>query len=236
MLLKNALGKNGTGKRCRHYGATLTGLGNCSLLVALIDNHQGEGLDARQVFLTGGWLLTTGWLLEIWGGRQYRAGVWVTPIWKRLLAAMIPLALLGLASPMVSYVIHDEVAEAAYAGNLRKVQWLAPFDMELSDSPEEDHFTPLYFAIMGGKRDVVVYLLSRGVDPNRPSDHGEIPLKEAKASKQQDIAALLIAAGAHESLSLSCAPETKKRRCLWEQCRRVLSCFLARLSGSETRL
>ena len=198
MLLKNALRTTGTGKRCCWSGIILTDLGNCCFLVALIDNKLGGGLDVCQVLLTGSALLTTGWLLERWGASQYRKGVWTAPLWKRLLAAMVPLTVLIFASPVLSYLIHDEIAEAAYAGNLRKVQWLAPIDMELSGSPAEDHYTPLCYAAMGGKRDVVVYLLSRGVDPNRPSDHGEIPLKEARIRNQKGIAALLIAAGAHK--------------------------------------
>jgi hypothetical protein len=113
----------------------------------------------------------------------------------RIVSAVLPIVIYFFFEAGASF-IHDEVAEATYEGDFATVQRLAAFDLQLDGSPYEWHYTPLHGAVMSGDRRIVEYLLRMKVDPNRPSDNGETPLKSARSSKRNDLEAMLIAAGA----------------------------------------
>jgi hypothetical protein len=181
--------------RFHQYGVVLTGIGSCFFLAGVVDLFIWTVFDARLAFMAAGWFLVIGWMLEQWAVRKLRYN-WRFPFWMRMLMASVPLGIYLFCLEVASYVLHDKVAEAAYRGDMDTVQRLATFDPVLSGSPWEWHYTPLYGAVQSGNRQIVEYFLRMNVDPNRPSDHGETPLKLARSSKRNDLEAMLIAAGA----------------------------------------
>jgi hypothetical protein len=200
ILLQNTLMKTGTGKRRHQLGALLTGLGNCIFFAAVIDLLCCRSGDRRGLLITAGLLITFGWIFERWGASQQPVGIRTIPTWKRFLTAGIPLVVYLITNfPDLIFrdqILHEKVAMAAYSGNLDTLKQVAPSDSYISGTLGEYHETPLGFAVQQGHRDVVVYLVSLGVDPNHPNDSGKTPLSLADSNKE--LRALLITAGAHE--------------------------------------
>jgi uncharacterized glyoxalase superfamily protein PhnB len=60
----------------------------------------------------------------------------------------------------------------------------------------EHRRTPLHFAVLKGKADIVGLLLDLGADPNVRDDHGKTPLSDASARTEDSIVERLVAAGA----------------------------------------
>ncbi len=61
--------------------------------------------------------------------------------------------------------------------------------------PLEQGRTPLHFAVIRGKRDVVEYLLKRGANPNLRDDYGNTPLHYAYENRDVKMVSILMKAG-----------------------------------------
>lgn len=85
---------------------------------------------------------------------------------------------------------------AAAAGDLVKSRELLDQGAAIDDRDASGR-TPLMLAIGQNQIEAVRLLLDRGADPNVADNHGLTPLQLAQQSKFDDIAALLIKAGAH---------------------------------------
>lgn len=92
-----------------------------------------------------------------------------------------------------------DVFEAAATGRTKRLVELIEKDPSLANAYSPDGFTPLGFAVFFGQPEVVTTLLNAGADINLPSRESMkvTPLASAAASKQTDIARLLIAHGAN---------------------------------------
>jgi len=101
-------------------------------------------------------------------------------------------AINALAAP-----IHD----AAAKGDLAKVKALVAKDAKLINLKDGSGATPLHFAVAGGQKAVVEYLLSKKADVNARKNDGVTPLHVAASLGKLEIAKLLIAKGANKDAS-----------------------------------
>jgi ankyrin repeat protein len=77
-----------------------------------------------------------------------------------------------------------EFCEAAAAGNLVEVRNLLDLNRELIDA-RDDYAPGLYWAVLLGRKEVVVYLLERGADPNLTSSEKLTALDIARREGQK---------------------------------------------------
>ncbi len=92
-----------------------------------------------------------------------------------------------------------DVFEAAATGNTQRLLDLIALDHALTNAYSPDGFTPLGFAVFFGQAETVNALLDAGVEVNAASRESMkvTPLASAAASKQTEIARMLIARGAN---------------------------------------
>ncbi len=62
--------------------------------------------------------------------------------------------------------------------------------------------TPLHFAVIRGKHDVVEYLLDRGANPNLKDDYGNTPLHYAYENGDVKMVSILMKAGVDRGVVL----------------------------------
>lgn len=100
---------------------------------------------------------------------------------------------------LVKYVNEINLFEAAAAGRFEVVEHLVNSFPEAINYYAEDGFTPLGLACYFGQYDIARYLITQGADANMPSNNGfnVFPIHSAAAGSYNDIAALLIEAGAN---------------------------------------
>ena len=90
--------------------------------------------------------------------------------------------------------IHDSSGK----GDLAKVKALVAKDPKLVNLKDPKGATPLHFAVAGGQKAVVEFLLSKKADVNAKKNDGVTPLHVAAAMGRIEIAKLLIAKGANK--------------------------------------
>jgi ankyrin repeat protein len=90
-----------------------------------------------------------------------------------------------------------EIHDAAYKGDLAKVEMLLKNDPKLLESKDEKQGgTPLHFAVLFGRASIVKLLLSAKAQVNPRAKDGMTPLHLAAANDRMDEARLLLGAGA----------------------------------------
>ncbi len=92
-----------------------------------------------------------------------------------------------------------DICEAAYSGNLRKVEELLDKGVYV-DAKDSFGQTALAHAVVEGHLDVMELLISRGADVNEPGFSGMTPLMMACASGRKDMVNVLISKGAKLNL------------------------------------
>ncbi len=103
---------------------------------------------------------------------------------------------------VVPSVISDEIHDAAKKGDLEKIQKILDKNPELLDTPDKSGFTPLHWAVIYGKKDMIEYLIGRGADikGHREALRGWTPLQAALFAYNNDVADLLVIHGALDDL------------------------------------
>jgi len=89
-----------------------------------------------------------------------------------------------------------QIHEAVRAGDLEKVKALAAKDPKAVNEKDARGRTPLHFAGVAGKPDILKFLIASGADVRAADPGGFTPLHWAAAEGQADAARALIAAGA----------------------------------------
>jgi ankyrin repeat protein len=89
----------------------------------------------------------------------------------------------------------SRLANAALCGTLSEVKNLVRAGAKI-DIADRDGFTPLMFAIIGGKQRVVAYLIGHGADANRRNEIGQTALMLASQDGKKQLVEQLIRAGA----------------------------------------
>ena len=104
---------------------------------------------------------------------------------------------------VVPMIFSDEIHEAAKKGELEKIQKILDENPELLDIPDKSGFTPLHWAVIYGKKDMIEYLLGRGADikGHNKALRGWTPLQAALFAHNNTVADLLAAHGALEDLA-----------------------------------
>jgi sulfatase modifying factor 1 len=108
------------------------------------------------------------------------------------LVILLSVAVQALAAP-----IHD----AAVKGDLAKVKALIAKDPKLVSAKDGNGATPLHFAVAGGQKAVVEYLLSKKADVNARKNDGVTPLHIAASLGRLEIAKIILARGANKKAS-----------------------------------
>ena len=98
----------------------------------------------------------------------------------------------------VPLVFSDDIHEAAKKGDLERIQKILDKNPELLDALDKSGFTPLHWAVIFGKKDMIEYLLKRGADIEglNKALRGWTPLQSALFAYNNDVADLLVAQGA----------------------------------------
>jgi ankyrin repeat protein len=89
-----------------------------------------------------------------------------------------------------------EIRDAAWNGDLAKVQVLLKRHPDLASSKSSKGGTPLHWAAAGGHKDVAELLLANGADVDAKDDNGVTPLYTAATKGYKGVAELLLANGA----------------------------------------
>ncbi|MCX6376749.1 MAG: SUMF1/EgtB/PvdO family nonheme iron enzyme [Armatimonadetes bacterium] len=110
----------------------------------------------------------------------------------RTLAVVLALSLIAVRA--VAAPIHD----ASGKGDLAKVKAVLARDAKLLNLRDADGATPLHFAVAGGQKAVVEYLLLKKADVNAKKKDGVTPLHVAASLAKVEIAKLLLAKGANK--------------------------------------
>ncbi len=117
------------------------------------------------------------------------------------------LSSLLLATLFCPAVFCGEIDNAAYHGNLTKVKALIETNPDLVLSKDADGMTPLHWAAMKGRKDVIEFLLANKADINSKNKYGATPYDIAVANGQKKVEELLRADGAHE---IATAPNSEE--------------------------
>ncbi|HEX5964917.1 MAG TPA: ankyrin repeat domain-containing protein [Pyrinomonadaceae bacterium] len=104
-----------------------------------------------------------------------------------------------VVATLVESGVELDVFEAAATGQTARLRELIADDPSVVNAYSIDGFTPLGFAVFFGQSDVVTALLDAGAEVNAASRESMkvTPLASAAASKQTEIARVLIAHGAN---------------------------------------
>ena len=87
---------------------------------------------------------------------------------------------------------------AAFAGNGDLIRLLVRYGADVNYATKEYGQSALTSAITAGKPDMVALLIELGANVNQKTPDGDTPLKMAKNGDQDDVVAMLKAAGAKE--------------------------------------
>src|ERR1035437_9720990 len=113
--------------------------------------------------------------------------------------AAVMLAALALCSLASCGRNHDvgRIHDAAQRGDLKKVKAILKDNPDLVFSKDAVGATPLHYAAIWGRKDVVKLLLAHGAEINAKDNLGRTPLWQASDYKdEKDVAELLLAHGA----------------------------------------
>ena len=102
----------------------------------------------------------------------------------------------------VPLVLSDDIHEAAKKGDLEKIQKILDENPEWLDALDRNGFTPLHWAVIFGKKDMIEHLIGRGADIKglNKALRGWTPLQSALFAYNNDVSDLLVAHGALEEL------------------------------------
>jgi 26S proteasome non-ATPase regulatory subunit 10 len=102
----------------------------------------------------------------------------------------------------VPLVFSADIHEAAKKGDLEKIQKTLDENPELLDALDKNGFTPLHWAVIFGKKDMIEYLIGKGADIKglNKALRGWTPLQSALFAYNNDVSNQLVAHGALEDL------------------------------------
>lgn len=86
-----------------------------------------------------------------------------------------------------------QVLQAAQNGNVRLLQRLAGRGLNVTN---DDKWTPMHFAVLGGNPEAVRYLISKDIGVNNRTVLGQSPLHFAAQAGNEFIIAILVENGA----------------------------------------
>jgi hypothetical protein len=97
-----------------------------------------------------------------------------------------------------SFVFSDDIHEAAKKGDLEKTQKILGENPELLDALDKNGFTPLHWAVIFGKKDMIEHLIGKGADIKglNKALRGWTPLQSALFAYNNAVSDLLVAHGA----------------------------------------
>ena len=112
----------------------------------------------------------------------------------------LPVILCALIA--VSLVFSDDIHEAAKKGDLEKIQKILDENPEWLDAQDKNGFTPLHWAVIFGKKDMIEYLCGKGADIKglNKALRGWTPLQSALFAYNNDVSDLLVSRGALNDL------------------------------------
>jgi ankyrin repeat protein len=99
----------------------------------------------------------------------------------------------------ISLVFADNIHEAAKKGDIEGIQKILDRNPEFLDAPDKSGFTPLHWAVIFGKKNMIEYLIGKGADiqGHHTALRGWTPLQSALFAYNNDVADLL---AAHDAL------------------------------------
>ena len=92
-------------------------------------------------------------------------------------------------------LLHD----MAQSGDIAKARMLLDHGADINAVDEEYRSTPLGLATRWGQKEMAVFLLDRGADPNKAGAPWSMPLAWARKKGHHELASALMAAGARAS-------------------------------------
>ena len=101
-----------------------------------------------------------------------------------------------------SHIVSEDIHEAAKEGDIVKMQIILRESPELLDLPDRSGYTPLHWAVIYGRKDMLEYLIDRGADV-KGSDkalHSWTPLQAALFAYNNEVSDLLVSHGALKEL------------------------------------
>jgi hypothetical protein len=103
---------------------------------------------------------------------------------------------------VVPLAFSNDIHEAAKKGDLEMIQKILDKNPELLDTPDKSGFTPLHWAVIFGKKDMIEYLIGKGADikGHNKALRGWTPLQAALFAYNNNVADLLVSHGALEEL------------------------------------
>ena len=102
------------------------------------------------------------------------------------------------AKPELPGLVLTPMMFAAFAGNGDLIRLLVRYGADVNFASKEYGQSALTSAITAGKPDMVALLIELGANVNQKTPDGDTPLKMAKNGDQDDVVAMLKAAGAKE--------------------------------------
>jgi len=108
------------------------------------------------------------------------------------------LLLQAKAKPELPGLVLTPMMFAAFAGNGDLIRLLVRYGADVNYATKEYGQSALTSAITAGKPDMVALLIELGANVNQKTPDGDTPLKMAKNGDQDDVVAMLKAAGAKE--------------------------------------
>ena len=108
------------------------------------------------------------------------------------------LLLKAKAKPELPGLVLTPMMFAAFAGNGDLIRLLVRYGADVNYATKEYGQSALTSAVTAGKPDMVALLIELGANVNQKTPDGDTPLKMAKNGDQDDVVAMLKAAGAKE--------------------------------------
>ena len=102
------------------------------------------------------------------------------------------------ARPELPGLVLTPMMFGAFAGNTDLIRLLVRYGADVNYASKETGQSALTSAITAGKPEVVAVLIELGANVNQQAPDGDTPLKMAKNGDQDDVVAMLKAAGAKE--------------------------------------
>jgi ankyrin repeat protein len=101
-----------------------------------------------------------------------------------------------------SLVFSDDIHEAAKKGDVSQIRKILNENPELLDVLDSSGFTPLHWAVIYGRKDMIEYLIGKGADikRNKKALRGWTPLQSALFAYNNDVSDILVARGAIKEL------------------------------------
>ena len=103
---------------------------------------------------------------------------------------------LGIISVFTLDLYSQEIHNASKQGNIEKLKTILSENPGLLDAEDSKGFTPVHSAVVGGKEDVVKFLIDKGADLNIRNKNGLTPVFTAIDRGRNNIAKVLIENGA----------------------------------------